>query len=93
MSVKKDIIDWNANTTFIESFETVAPTAGLKDIEINTVKESSKKPKANMEHLSKLPRRSKLCTTIPVNHSGPVPGIPVGTCWEKRIQVRYFHSF
>ena len=31
--------------------------------------------------------RSKICTIVPPNHKGPVPGIPVGTLWKFRMQV------
>ena len=32
--------------------------------------------------------RTKVCTIVPSNHFGPVPGIPVGTLWKFRVQVR-----
>lgn len=32
--------------------------------------------------------RSKICTIVPPNHMGPVPGIEVGTMWKFRVQVR-----
>lgn len=32
--------------------------------------------------------RTKECTIVPSNHYGPVPGIPVGTTWKFRVQVR-----
>ncbi|RZF35109.1 hypothetical protein LSTR_LSTR009415 [Laodelphax striatellus] len=31
--------------------------------------------------------RTKVCTIVPSNHFGPVPGVEVGTCWKFRIQV------
>ncbi len=34
--------------------------------------------------------RTKICITVPSNHFGPIPGIPVGTCWKYRLQVRYY---
>lgn len=32
--------------------------------------------------------RTKECTIVPSNHYGPIPGIPVGTMWKFRVQVR-----
>lgn len=32
--------------------------------------------------------RTKECTIVPSNHYGPIPGIPVGTMWRFRVQVR-----
>ena len=32
--------------------------------------------------------RTKVCTIVPSNHFGPIPGIPVGTLWKFRVQVR-----
>ena len=26
--------------------------------------------------------------SVPINHWGPVPDVPVGTCWKYRFQVR-----
>nr|CAB3267500.1 UHRF2 protein [Phallusia mammillata] len=31
--------------------------------------------------------RSKICTIVPSNHVGPIPGVPVGTLWKFRVQV------
>ncbi|XP_019849105.1 PREDICTED: E3 ubiquitin-protein ligase UHRF1 [Amphimedon queenslandica] len=31
--------------------------------------------------------RTKVCTIVPSNHFGPIPGIPVGTLWKFRVQV------
>ncbi|KAG7282794.1 LOW QUALITY PROTEIN: hypothetical protein CRUP_012183 [Coryphaenoides rupestris] len=31
--------------------------------------------------------RTKLCTIVPSNHYGPVPGVPVGSQWKFRVQV------
>lgn len=31
--------------------------------------------------------RSKICTIVPQNHVGPVPGVPVGSLWKYRLQV------
>nr|XP_022903200.1 E3 ubiquitin-protein ligase UHRF1-like [Onthophagus taurus] len=31
--------------------------------------------------------RTKICTIVPVNHLGPIPGVQVGTCWRYRTQV------
>lgn len=31
--------------------------------------------------------RTKICTIVPNDHFGPIPGIEVGTCWKYRIQV------
>ncbi|XP_054280834.1 E3 ubiquitin-protein ligase UHRF1-like [Macrosteles quadrilineatus] len=31
--------------------------------------------------------RTKVCTIVPHDHFGPVPGIEVGTCWKFRIQA------
>ncbi|XP_051977679.1 E3 ubiquitin-protein ligase UHRF1-like [Xyrauchen texanus] len=31
--------------------------------------------------------RTKLCTIVPSNHYGPIPGVPVGTLWKFRVQV------
>lgn len=39
--------------------------------------------------------RTKECTIVPSNHYGPIPGVPVGTTWKFRVQVRctlYFCS-
>lgn len=32
--------------------------------------------------------RTKQCTIVPSNHYGPIPGIPVGSLWKFRVQVR-----
>lgn len=34
--------------------------------------------------------RTKVCTIVPPNHFGPIPGVPVGSCWKFRVQVRLF---
>lgn len=31
--------------------------------------------------------RTKICTIVPSNHFGPIPGVPVGTLWKFRVQV------
>ena len=31
--------------------------------------------------------RTKVCTIVPPNHFGPIPGVPVGSCWKFRVQV------
>lgn len=31
--------------------------------------------------------RTKICTIVPQDHVGPVPGIPVGSMWKYRLQV------
>lgn len=31
--------------------------------------------------------RKNICKSVPRNHFGPIPGIPVGTCWKYRLQV------
>ncbi|KAI0233000.1 E3 ubiquitin-protein ligase UHRF1 [Lamellibrachia satsuma] len=31
--------------------------------------------------------RTKMCTMVPPNHQGPVPGVEVGTTWKFRVQV------
>ncbi|KAK3103860.1 hypothetical protein FSP39_022483 [Pinctada imbricata] len=31
--------------------------------------------------------RQKVCTTVPPNHFGPIPGVEVGTLWKFRVQV------
>lgn len=31
--------------------------------------------------------RSKVCTIVPPNHFGPIPGVPVGSCWKYRLQA------
>lgn len=33
--------------------------------------------------------RSKVCTIVPPNHFGPIPGVPVGSCWKYRVQVSF----
>lgn len=32
--------------------------------------------------------RQKVCTIVPQNHFGPIPGVEVGTLWKFRLQVR-----
>ena len=32
--------------------------------------------------------RTKQCTIVPSNHFGPIPGVPVGSMWKFRVQVR-----
>ena len=34
--------------------------------------------------------RSKICTIVPPNHFGPIPGVEVGSCWKFRVQVICF---
>lgn len=31
--------------------------------------------------------RTKVCTIVPPNHFGPIPGVPVGSCWKYRVQA------
>ncbi|XP_047126276.1 E3 ubiquitin-protein ligase UHRF1 isoform X1 [Hydra vulgaris] len=31
--------------------------------------------------------RTKICTIVPSNHFGPIPGVPVGSCWKFRVQA------
>ena len=31
--------------------------------------------------------RTSICTIVPPNHFGPVPGVPVGSLWKFRVQV------
>ncbi len=31
--------------------------------------------------------RTKVCTIVPSNHFGPIPGVPVGSLWKFRVQV------
>ena len=31
--------------------------------------------------------RQKICTLVPNNHFGPIPGVEVGTMWKFRVQV------
>lgn len=31
--------------------------------------------------------RTKVCTIVPQNHFGPIPGVEVGTLWKFRLQV------
>lgn len=31
--------------------------------------------------------RTKMCTIVPSNHWGPIPGVPVGSMWKFRVQV------
>lgn len=33
--------------------------------------------------------RQKVCTIVPQNHFGVVPGVEVGTMWKFRLQVRF----
>ncbi|XP_065217147.1 E3 ubiquitin-protein ligase UHRF1-like [Planococcus citri] len=41
------------------------------------------RPIRKMHHAS----RTSQCTIVPANHFGPIPNIPVGTCWEYRLQA------
>ena len=34
--------------------------------------------------------RTKQCTIVPSNHFGPIPGVPVGSMWKFRVQVREY---
>jgi len=31
--------------------------------------------------------RTKICSIVPSNHFGPIPGVPVGSCWKFRVQA------
>ena len=31
--------------------------------------------------------RTKICSIVPPNHFGPIPGVPVGSAWKFRVQV------
>jgi len=31
--------------------------------------------------------RTKICSIVPSNHFGPIPGVPVGSCWKYRVQA------
>ena len=37
--------------------------------------------------------RTKICSIVPPNHFGPIPGVPVGSAWKFRVQVWQFISF
>ena len=37
--------------------------------------------------------RQKVCTIVPQNHFGPVPGVEVGTLWKFRLQVWHWIVF
>lgn len=65
------------------------------------LKESKKKPSTQD---NKEPRkdwgkgmacvgRTKICSLVPSNHRGPVPGIEVGMCWIFRVQVNKSFKF
>lgn len=30
-----------------------------------------------------------MCTIVPSNHFGPIPGVPVGSLWKFRVQVSH----
>ena len=34
--------------------------------------------------------RTKVCSIVPPNHFGPIPGVPVGSAWKFRVQVCLF---
>lgn len=35
--------------------------------------------------------RNSICTIVPLNHYGPIPGVEVGMTWKFRMQVRLFY--
>lgn len=37
--------------------------------------------------------RTKICSLVPSNHRGPIPGIEVGMCWIFRVQVNKSFEF
>ena len=53
------------------------------------LKESKKTSKSNRDWGKGMAcvGRSKVCTIVPPNHFGPIPGVPVGSCWKFRVQV------
>ena len=36
--------------------------------------------------------RTKVCTIVPSNHFGAIPGVPVGTLWKFRVQVSQHYT-
>uniref|UniRef100_A0A8C2IDS0 E3 ubiquitin-protein ligase UHRF n=1 Tax=Cyprinus carpio TaxID=7962 RepID=A0A8C2IDS0_CYPCA len=81
--------DWYCPTCKNDSSEVVK--AGEK---LRTSKKKSKMPSATTESQRDWGKgmacvgRTKECTIVPSNHYGPVPGVPVGTTWKFRVQVR-----
>uniref|UniRef100_A0A8C2IDN6 E3 ubiquitin-protein ligase UHRF n=1 Tax=Cyprinus carpio TaxID=7962 RepID=A0A8C2IDN6_CYPCA len=81
--------DWYCPTCKNDSSEVVK--AGEK---LRTSKKKSRMPSATTESQRDWGKgmacvgRTKECTIVPSNHYGPVPGVPVGTTWKFRVQVR-----
>ena len=40
----------------------------------------------DMQGLANVGVKNK-CTIVPINHFGPVPGVPVGSLWSNKILV------
>uniref|UniRef100_A0A8C2PRG2 E3 ubiquitin-protein ligase UHRF n=1 Tax=Cyprinus carpio TaxID=7962 RepID=A0A8C2PRG2_CYPCA len=85
--------DWYCPTCKNDSSEVVK--AGEK---LRTSKKKSRMPSATTESQRDWGKgmacvgRTKECTIVPSNHYGPVPGVPVGTTWKFRVQVRSYES-
>lgn len=54
----------------------------------NSIDETIEKVVRGYVGKQKIISRNKVCSTVPLDHFGPIPGIPVGSCWLKRYQVR-----
>lgn len=37
--------------------------------------------------------RQKICTIVPQDHFGPIPGVEVGSLWKFRLQVKIIIPF
>lgn len=71
-----------------DTSEVVQPGEGLKDSK-RKAKLPSAAPKAARDWGRGMAcaGRTKECTLVPPNHYGPLPNIPVGSCWKFRLQV------
>ena len=77
--------DWYCSNCKNDASEIVQAGEGLK------TKKKSRTPASNSNRDwgkgMACQGRSKICTIVPQDHVGPVPGIPVGSMWKYRLQV------
>ncbi|XP_050448065.1 E3 ubiquitin-protein ligase UHRF1-like [Cataglyphis hispanica] len=59
----------------------------LKESKKKPIIQDTKEPKRDWGKGMACVGRTKICSIVPSNHRGPIPGIEVGMCWIFRVQV------
>ncbi|KAF6212932.1 hypothetical protein GE061_010644 [Apolygus lucorum] len=83
-----DCEDWYCNKCRNDDKEVVKAGEKLK-ASSKKAKMASSNPKSNRDWGRGMAcvGRTKVCTLVPRNHFGPIPGVEVGTMWKYRFQV------